>query len=227
MFNRTMSSVEELHKSLAHPHDAKFKGHTCEEVHEAFRYLSDEGWAYFSANWQGQSADWIANLAYCLDPDYHPHVGEVLLIAILEKGGRLARACAADTLLFDSLYVPDSAMRVHLQAYLVEARSYSDAELCTYHSHLFQGLLEKKAVERIPEVHVHSSNNRAELAEGIEAACYHCRSIFKAEEVSEFIDGGETALCPCCGIDAVLSETAGYPLNYMTLRALNRYWFGN
>lgn len=225
MHNQTSNSIATIYKVLDQPHGQDFKGHGCEVVHEALRYLPDEDWAALAERWRTESADWICNLAYSLNPDYHPHQAELLLIAILKDGGPVARACAADTLLFDSLYVPDAEMRDHLATCITALHGLREEKLRTYYTQLFQGLIAKQQVDRIHEAHEHSIRNRSGLQESEEAACYHCRALFKSSEVTEFTDNGETALCPFCGIDAVLPATSGYPLNYMTLRALHQYWF--
>lgn len=36
--------------------------------------------------------------------------------------------------------------------------------------------------------------------------CYYCLSVFKKEEITEYIDKGETALCPKCNIDSVIGN---------------------
>lgn len=36
------------------------------------------------------------------------------------------------------------------------------------------------------------------------SSCFHCCKPICNGDISEWIDGGETALCPHCGIDAVL-----------------------
>lgn len=42
--------------------------------------------------------------------------------------------------------------------------------------------------------------------EGVgEASCYYCMRRFKASEIKEWVDQGLTALCPRCGIDAVVA----------------------
>lgn len=50
-------------------------------------------------------------------------------------------------------------------------------------------------------------------------------------EISEWIyelDEGEevTAICPHCGIDAVIGESSGFPITPDFLRTMNRRWFG-
>ena len=34
--------------------------------------------------------------------------------------------------------------------------------------------------------------------------CFHCLEVYEATEVIDWIDDGETPLCPRCGVDAVM-----------------------
>jgi len=49
--------------------------------------------------------------------------------------------------------------------------------------------------------------NRIPLQNAKNAGCFHCLAVFLPQEVTEYTDQGETALCPKCGTDAVLPET--------------------
>lgn len=220
-----MNEVRDIARSLSLPHNPEFKGNACEGIHEGLRTLPESGWQNLMDIWREQTPDWICNLTYCLDPDYHPPQAEALLIDILRHASSDPRAYAADTLLLNSLYVPDDSMRAFLRQCVTQAANIPDKNQSIYRVQLYESLLSKKPVERIPEAHEHSIYNRVALTESKDAACYYCRTIFSATEVSEFTDDGETALCPHCGVDSVLPEKAGYPLNYMTIRALHQYWF--
>ena len=58
--------------------------------------------------------------------------------------------------------------------------------------------------------------------------CFHCGSQFKAEEITEWMheeDGEESALCPYCGVDAVVYGTAQYELCTALLSQLYMAWF--
>jgi len=57
------------------------------------------------------------------------------------------------------------------------------------------------------------------------AGCYHCTSIFEANEVVEYTDGNKTALCPKCKIDAVLFDCSGYAITQDSLESAKKYWF--
>ncbi|MEM0999058.1 MAG: hypothetical protein AAGN35_18505 [Bacteroidota bacterium] len=225
MFETTLRNLTDITRALDAPHDQDFKGRLCEDIHEALRRLSPADWGTLRQTWSTKPLTWICNLTYCLDPDYHAQEADALLVDILRRAHPDARAYAADTLLFDSLYVPDAAMSAHLQACLIQAQAHSKPHTVTYRTQLYTGLLAKQPVARLAEAHEHSVYNRAALAQSDQAACYYCRTTFAASEVAEFTDDAQTALCPYCGIDAVLPETAGYPLDYMTLRALHQYWF--
>jgi hypothetical protein len=57
------------------------------------------------------------------------------------------------------------------------------------------------------ESKTHSDNsrhNRSRMAPGTNCGCFYCQTIFLAEEVSRWVDDELTALCPRCGVDAVL-----------------------
>ena len=49
-------------------------------------------------------------------------------------------------------------------------------------------------------------------------------TVFDVREIDEWIDGGQTALCPHCGIDSVLPVIDGQP-DVVFLWARHRYWF--
>lgn len=45
-------------------------------------------------------------------------------------------------------------------------------------------------------------------------ACYHCIRVFEASHVHEFVDEDDTtALCPHCGIDALLGDATCLPIH--------------
>lgn len=54
--------------------------------------------------------------------------------------------------------------------------------------------------------------------------CYCCARTFPATAV-ETCAGGD-AICPNCGIDSVLPDAAGFPLDRDFLLAMRQRWFG-
>ena len=60
----------------------------------------------------------------------------------------------------------------------------------------------------LQRAYAHSRLNRRFMVSGADCRCFHCLHAFSAEQISHWVDNGETALCPNCGVDAVLSGQA-------------------
>lgn len=50
--------------------------------------------------------------------------------------------------------------------------------------------------------------------------------MFGAADVRSWIDNAQTALCPRCGIDAVIGAASGFTIDDRSLRKLNSFRFG-
>lgn len=72
--------------------------------------------------------------------------------------------------------------------------------------------------------HEYSMFNRRLLEHDKRCGCFHCLKVFDTKEL-EWVDFDLTALCPYCGIDAVIGESAGYPLTEEFLEKMRDYWF--
>lgn len=72
--------------------------------------------------------------------------------------------------------------------------------------------------------HAHCIHNRRYLSGGGEAGCFYCLETFNAKTITKWTDNGLTALCPYCGIDAVLSSNVA-PIDPLFLRQMHAYWF--
>jgi hypothetical protein len=68
-----------------------------------------------------------------------------------------------------------------------------------------------------------ASNHRAALEASQWAGCFYCLCMFKPHVIREWIDDGETALCPLCAVDSVLPMEQ---LDGMFLTNMRNYWFG-
>ena len=83
----------------------------------------------------------------------------------------------------------------------------------------------------IKEAHKKSSKHGDEVLKSESCGCFHCLSIFKPSEISDWVDEdengiGQTALCPKCGIDSVLGSNSGYPVTEIGfLKEMKSYWF--
>lgn len=79
--------------------------------------------------------------------------------------------------------------------------------------------------ERIQEAYEHSSDHRLELLGSEACGCFYCRTIYPPSEIKEWVDDGQTALCPKCGIDSVIGANSGFPITSAFLGKMHRYWF--
>lgn len=48
--------------------------------------------------------------------------------------------------------------------------------------------------------------------------CYHCTKIFTPELITQYVDDGQTALCPFCQIDSVIGSSMGYNITSNLLK---------
>lgn len=55
--------------------------------------------------------------------------------------------------------------------------------------------------------------------------CFYCCKIFKPDQIKEWVDQDETALCPHCCIDSVLGHNDVSDLSEDFLRKMHAYWF--
>lgn len=81
---------------------------------------------------------------------------------------------------------------------------------------------ERNSVEK---AHAHCGNNRAALNKSDTCGCFYCLAIYPPSEITEWIDHGNSALCPKCGIDSVLAEGSGYPITTAFLTKMYARWF--
>lgn len=70
-----------------------------------------------------------------------------------------------------------------------------------------------------------SFKNRESLDKSSLCGCFFCLSVFDPKRISSWVDGGNTALCPYCGIDSVLPEEVLVSYVRLGLKELSTYWF--
>jgi len=79
--------------------------------------------------------------------------------------------------------------------------------------------------DRLEAAHRHCSFNRAELQSSSECGCFYCCAIFSPDDIVEWIDGGQTAICPKCPVDSVLGSASGFPITPEFLEEMHAKWF--
>lgn len=80
-------------------------------------------------------------------------------------------------------------------------------------------------VQFLTAAHKHSSNNVEEVKSSTICGCFYCRKVYSPVEIKEYIDNGQTALCPYCGVDAVIGNASGYEVTDAFLTDMFNKWF--
>ena len=79
--------------------------------------------------------------------------------------------------------------------------------------------------------HEFSDNNGLSLKKDSICGCFYCLEIFHPREIKEWVDldvecdKQGTAICPYCGVDSIISESSGFPINREFLEKMRKYWF--
>jgi len=76
----------------------------------------------------------------------------------------------------------------------------------------------------IIEAHEHSSYHLEAVMESETCGCFCCCRIYSPTEIYEWCDGGQTALCPKCGIDSVLPDKL-VSFDKEFLKKMEQHWF--
>ena len=81
------------------------------------------------------------------------------------------------------------------------------------------------ATEDHISAHEWSSYHRGTLRESEACGCFYCLEVFPPSEIEDWTDDDDTALCPKCGIDSVISSVSGYPIERSFLQKMHDHWF--
>lgn len=75
------------------------------------------------------------------------------------------------------------------------------------------------------KAHKLSSYHKDMLVGHKKCGCFYCLKTYNPKEIKEWVDNDSTAICPHCGVDAVLPENPGYVLNKDFLKEMHQHWF--
>ncbi|MBQ8287819.1 MAG: cytoplasmic protein [Clostridia bacterium] len=82
--------------------------------------------------------------------------------------------------------------------------------------------------ERLRSAHKHCTRNQDALSKSEICGCFYCQNIYSPDEITDWLNEGcGTALCPRCGVDAVIGENLGYPISKEFLSQMHEYWFAS
>lgn len=81
-----------------------------------------------------------------------------------------------------------------------------------------------KAKADLNRLHKKSRHNRSFLSESTVCGCFYCFKEFPFAQIKSWIDDNKTALCPYCGIDAVLGFDS-ILADQQLLQEMHEHWF--
>lgn len=73
--------------------------------------------------------------------------------------------------------------------------------------------------------HAASSHHKKQLEKSGGCACFYCVQMFCFDEIDDWTDDGETAICPKCGIDAVIPADIIPEEGGSFVKRMQQYWF--
>jgi hypothetical protein len=77
--------------------------------------------------------------------------------------------------------------------------------------------------------HEHAIYHESAIMGSEICGCFSCGEVFPPKEIRAWTDEGSddnerTALCPKCGVDAVIGSASGFPIEKDFLRKMRNYW---
>ena len=81
-------------------------------------------------------------------------------------------------------------------------------------------------MQDLKNAHEHCTGNKKEIESGKICGCFYCFEIFEKDEITNYLnENGGTALCPFCGVDAVIGEASGFRITKEFLEEMKAFWF--
>ena len=91
--------------------------------------------------------------------------------------------------------------------------------------------MDKEEIKNLLYALHHSTyRNEQQIKNSKDCGCFHCKTIFKPEDVTEWCDndgrGDRTGRCPNCSIDSVIGDDSGVDVTSSLLELMNLQFFG-
>jgi len=78
---------------------------------------------------------------------------------------------------------------------------------------------------KLEKLHAYCKNNEELIEKSGYCYCFHCQKKISSFEITRFLGEENTALCPYCGIDAIIPENIDDDINSEIIDDMNNYWF--
>ncbi|HBN00689.1 MAG TPA: hypothetical protein DD384_05680 [Firmicutes bacterium] len=83
--------------------------------------------------------------------------------------------------------------------------------------------------EQFPDIYKHTKDNELDILQSKKCACLSCMQTYNARKINEWTTDKNhhmNAVCPLCGVDAVVGDASGYVLNLTDIRELHEAYYG-
>ena len=80
-----------------------------------------------------------------------------------------------------------------------------------------------REVQQFERLHTYSKSNRRLVGRVDRCHCFNCLSSFDSSEIVEYLPD-DSAICPNCGVDAVLPDLQALDINAKVLLDMHEYW---
>ena len=78
---------------------------------------------------------------------------------------------------------------------------------------------------QMQRLHAYCSHNKALIDSSERCYCFYCKSTVDKMEIKEYVDDGQTALCPRCNRDSVIPDGIDENIDETTISEMHDYWF--
>ena len=80
-------------------------------------------------------------------------------------------------------------------------------------------------IEQLIKLHKCEIYNREKIENTDLCGCFYCKKTFQPNEIKQWTDEGQTAICPKCGVDSIIYNNSEYIITQEDLEILNKYYF--
>ena len=78
---------------------------------------------------------------------------------------------------------------------------------------------------KLEKLHSYASNNKKMIEESEYCYCFHCMKKMNSNEITNYLENENTALCPYCSIDSIIPDNIDEKIDDKLLYLMNKYWF--
>lgn len=77
---------------------------------------------------------------------------------------------------------------------------------------------------KVSQFPIISIKNKKLIEQAQNVGCFHCCKIFDSKDIKDFTDNESTAICPLCGVDAIIPDNCGVIISEEILKKAKEFW---